>query len=97
MVALGLALSGSLTYLAGTTSLLLLMVFFTVNLSLIVIKRRDRGTTRTFCAPAATPFLGAMTCLGLMPFVPRDSLLTAGVILALGAGLVWLHSRRSSV
>ena len=97
VVALGLALSGSLTYLAGTTSLLLLMVFFTVNLSLIVIKRRDRGTTRTFCAPAATPILGALTCLGLMPFVPHDSLLTAGVILALGAGLVWLHSRRSSV
>ena len=97
VVALGLALSGSLTYLAGTTSLLLLMVFFTVNLSLIVIKRRDRGTTRTFCAPAATPILGALTCLGLMPFVPRESLLTAGIILALGAALVWLHSRRSSV
>jgi len=96
-VALGLALSGTLTYLAGTTSLLLLMVFFTVNLSLIAIKRHDRGPTRTFCAPAAIPILGAMTCLGLMPFVPRDSLLTAAVILALGAGLVRLRSRRSSV
>jgi amino acid transporter len=94
-VALTLALSGTLTYLAGTTSLLLLLVFFTVNLSLFAIKRRDREPIRTFCAPAAIPILGTLTCLGLMPFVPRGSLLTAGVILALGSGLVGLRARRS--
>jgi len=96
IVALALALSGTLTYLAGTTSLLLLMVFFTVNFSLIAIKRRDRKPARTFCAPAAIPVLGAVTCLALMPFVPRSSGLTAGIILALGAGLVGLRSRRSA-
>ncbi|MBW2162680.1 MAG: amino acid permease, partial [Deltaproteobacteria bacterium] len=95
-VALALALSGTLTYLAGTTSLLLLLVFFTVNLSLIAIKRRDRKPLRTFCAPRLIPLAGALSCLGLMPFVPADSLLTAGVILALGAGIVGLNSRRSA-
>jgi amino acid transporter len=95
-VALVLALSGTLTYLAGTTSLLLLVVFFTLHLSLIAIKRRDRGRPRTFCAPRLIPIAGALTCLGLMPFVPRGSLLTAVGIIALGGGLVALHARRSA-
>ncbi len=96
MVALTLALSGSLTYLAGSTSLLLLLVFFTLNVSLMTIKRRDDPPKRTFCAPPAAPVLGAVTCLGLMPFVPAASLLTAAVIVALGLGLVWRRKRSSS-
>jgi amino acid transporter len=96
VVALALALSGTLTYLAGTTSLLLLLVFFTVNLSLLAIKRRDRSPIRTFCAPIVIPIAGALTCLGLMPFVPRGSLLTAGIILVLGTVLVGLRARRSA-
>jgi len=95
-VALALALSGTLTYLAGTTSLLLLLVFFTVNTSLVVIRRRKGSTSRTFCAPRWVPLVGALSCLGLMPFVPRTSLLTAGIIVALGAGLVLLRGARSS-
>jgi len=94
-VALALALSGTLTYLAGTTSLLLLLVFFTVNVSLIVIKRRERSTLRTFCAPRWVPLAGALSCLGLMPFVPQSSLLTAAIIVASGAGLVLLRGQRS--
>ena len=95
-VALVLALSGTLTYLAGSTSLLLLMVFFTINVSLAVIKQRDHEPLRTFCAPRLVPIIGALTCLLLMPFIPRGSLLTAGIVLALGSGLVWLHTRRSA-
>jgi amino acid transporter len=95
-VALLLALSGTLTYLAGSTSLLLLMVFFTVNVSLAVIKQRDHEPLRTFCAPRLVPIIGALTCLLLMPFIPRGSLLTAGIVLALGSGLAWLHTRRSA-
>ncbi len=96
VVALALALSGTLTYLAGTTSLLLLLVFFTLNLSLIAIKRRDGEPVRTFCAPRVVPVVGALTCLGLMPFVPRGSLLTAGIILLLGSGIVALRTRRGT-
>jgi len=95
-VALVLALSGTLTYLAGTTSFLLLLVFFTVNVSLIAIKRSDREPVRTFCAPLAIPVAGAVTCLALMPFVPPGSLLTAGIVVALGSVLVALRSRHST-
>jgi amino acid transporter len=94
-VALALALSGTLSFLAGTTSLLLLLVFFTVNVSLIVIKRRERSTSRTFCAPRWVPLAGALSCLGLMPFVPRSSLLTAGIIVTLGSVLVMLRGQRA--
>lgn len=93
--ALALALSGTLTYLAGTTSLLLLTVFFTVHISLILIKRRANTGTRTFCAPTIVPFLGALTCIALMPFVPRDSLLTAVLILAAGVAIVVTRRRKA--
>jgi len=92
--ALVLALSGTLSYLAGTTSLLLLMVFFTVHVSLIVIKRRTDSSIRTFCAPTVVPFLGALSCIALMPFVPRDSLLTAALILALGGAIFGAGARK---
>jgi APA family basic amino acid/polyamine antiporter len=92
VVALGLALSGTLAYLAGTTSLLLLLVFFMVHASLFAIKRRTNAPIRTFCVWTVIPVLGAASCLALMPFVPPGSLVTAIVILALGAGLVGLHA-----
>ena len=94
-VALILALSGTLTYLAGTTSLLLLLVFLTVHLSLIAIKRRDDRPLRTFCAPRTVPVLGALATLALMPFVPRGSLLTAIAIVAVGVALVALRARQT--
>jgi amino acid transporter len=96
LVALVLALSGTLTYLAGTTSLLLLAVFSTLHVSLITIKRRDGARPpRTFCAPMPFPVLGAASCIALMPFVPRASLITAVVVVALGAMVVALRSRKS--
>jgi APA family basic amino acid/polyamine antiporter len=86
-VALALAISGSLSYLAGTTSLLLLSVFFVVNLSLVIIKRRDTAPWSGFRVPIVIPILGATSCLLLMPFVPRASLATTVLILAAGLPL----------
>ena len=96
VVAMSLALSGTLTYLAGTTSLLLLLVFFTVNASLLTIKRRDVEPVLTFSTPLAVPIAGALTCIALMPFVPFRSLLTAVVVLMLGVLLVVLRGRRQT-
>ena len=93
VVSLALALSGSLVYLAGTTSLLLLLVFFTLHISLVRIKRRDGRPARTFCAPRAVPIAGAITCVALMPFAPEGSIVTAAGIVALGLALVWTRRR----
>jgi len=96
IVALGLALSGSLTFLAGTTSLLLLLVFLSLHASLLAIKRRQGNPRRTFCVPTAVPVLGVTACLALVPFVPEGSLLTAAVILALGMTIVFARGRQRS-
>lgn len=94
IVALVLALSGTLRFLAGTTSLLLLLVFLVVHLSLIIVKRREDGRTRTFCVPRIIPVLGAVSCITLMPFVPRGSILTALLVLVLGTTLAVLGRSR---
>lgn len=93
VVALVLALSGTLTYLAGTTSLLLLLVFFTVHAALLAIQRRG-GAISTFRAPRIVPVLGALSCVALMPFVPGGSLATAVVIIALGAVVIGVNRVR---
>lgn len=97
-VAAALALSGTLTYLAGTTSLLILLVFLTLHVSALVIKRRGAParSARIFFVPRIVPALGALSCLALIPFVPTGSLWTAGIIVALGMVLVALRGDRAS-
>ncbi len=92
-VALVLASSGTLADLAGTTSFLLLLVFLTVNLSLVVIKRRDVAPREGFRVPSIVPLAGASSCLVLMAFVPRVALWTALLIGLLGLGIVRLRRR----
>lgn len=73
--------------LAGTTSLVLLVVFFTVNLSLIVLKARgeamEEGILRV---PFVVPVVGALLTVGLALAV-KPKALHAFLILA-PAGLV---------
>jgi amino acid transporter len=71
----------------------LLLVFFTLHVSLIVIKRRDDQEPSTFRVPFAVPVLGAITCAALMLFVPRGSIATGVAILVLAVVLVVLSDR----
>ena len=57
-----LILSGGVKPLAEATVLLLLVVFTLVNLSLIVLKRREGEPTDGFDVPLAVPVLGALVC-----------------------------------
>ncbi len=57
-----LILSGGVKPLAEATVLLLLTVFTLVNLSLIVLKRRDGEPTGGFDIPLIIPILGALVC-----------------------------------
>lgn len=92
-MALGLALSGTLTYLAGTTSLLLLLVFFTLHVSLIAVKRQNDQRPSGFRVPVAVPIVGAISCAALIPFVPRGSMVTGVTIVALAVVLVVVRGR----
>lgn len=69
VVAVPLALAGNLATLAQSNSLMLLTVFFLVNISLAVIKLRPAETVPPFRIPVVLPILGALTCLGLIFYI----------------------------
>lgn len=63
----GSALLG-LVSLAQATSFLVLAVFMLVNVSLLVIKRREAAQPSTVRIPAVVPALGAVSCLGMVGY-----------------------------
>ncbi len=71
-----LILSGGVKPLAEATVLLLLCVFTLVNISLIVLKRREGEPTDGFDVPLAVPILGALVC-ALLVVVRVQSAFTA--------------------
>jgi basic amino acid/polyamine antiporter, APA family len=86
--------------LAGTTGLLLLVVFTIVNVACLVL-RRDTTTERVFKAPTVIPVIGAVSCAFLTGPWARDpedwvqyriagGLLAVGIVLWL---LTWLTNR----
>jgi len=86
--------------LSGTTALLLLCVFTTVNISCLVVRRRS-DTTPSFRAPSWSPLLGAVTSAFLVGPWARDPedwiqyrialvMLVIGVVLW---AITWLTNR----
>ncbi len=107
VIALGLitlvtvrASSSIVEALAGTTGLLLLVVFSVVNVACLVV-RRDRSVEPSFRAPTVVPVLGAVACAFLVGPWARDpedyvqyeiaaGLLLLGVVLW---ALTWFTNR----
>jgi amino acid transporter len=86
--------------LAGTTALLLLLVFAVVNVAVLVV-RRNADEDGAFTAPAWTPYVGAVACLYLAGPWARDSddwiqYRIAGILLGIGIVLwviTWFTNR----
>ena len=86
--------------LAGTTSLLLLVVFTVVNVACLVL-RRDTATPTSFRAPTIIPVLGALACAFLVGPWARDpddwvQYKIAAALLGLGIvlwALTWFTNR----
>jgi APA family basic amino acid/polyamine antiporter len=66
LVAMPLALFGTIAELAAATVLLLLLVFAVVNAALFVLKRRPGEKHGYFEIPLAVPAIGALVCLVLV-------------------------------
>jgi amino acid transporter len=89
-----MALLGEVVSLAGTTSTLLLLVFFALHVSLVVVKRRG-DASEGLRVPLAVPALGAVVTLGLIAYMPQRSLVAAIWIVA--AGIVLVAARGAGV
>ncbi len=86
-----LALSGTLEFLAGTTATLILAMFCLVNLSLLVIKRREPRTTG-FQIPYFVPGLALISNLVLVSFASLESHILAAAFTGVGILLVLIRN-----
>lgn len=86
-----LALSGTLQFLAGTTATLILVMFCLVNLSLLVIKRREAQFSG-FQVPALIPAVALLSNLVLIAFASQASHLLALAFTGIGMLLILIRT-----
>jgi len=68
-----LSLTGGVLVLAQSTSVLLVIVFFLVHVSLFLVKRREPvAPAEAFIVPAFVPVAGAVSCLWLLAQYPPE-------------------------
>ncbi|MBD1851477.1 APC family permease [Leptolyngbya sp. FACHB-711] len=90
-IAIFLALSGTLQFLAGTTATLILAMFCLVNLSLLIIKRRE-PRSNGFRVPLPIPALALLLNLILVAFASRESHILALAFVGIGVLLIGIQS-----
>ncbi|MEY9484252.1 APA family basic amino acid/polyamine antiporter [Streptomyces calvus] len=83
LLAMLLALTGSVATLASTLVLLLLIVFLMVNTAVLVL-RRDAGEADHFRTPTVLPVLGIASCVLLATQIEAEVWLRGLVIVAVG-------------
>jgi amino acid transporter len=96
LLALVLVITGDVGELANTTVLLLLVSFTLVNISVLVL-RRERVGHRHLVVPSWVPVLGALTCLVLMTQFKADIYVRAVLLVVVGlvlCGINFLLTRR---
>ncbi|MCU0533981.1 MAG: APC family permease [Hydrococcus sp. Prado102] len=90
-IAIFLALSGTLQFLAGTTATLILAMFCLVNLSLLVIKRRE-PLINGFQVPIWIPAIALLFDLILVAFASSESHILALVFTGIGMLLILVRN-----
>jgi amino acid transporter len=86
-----LLLTGEIGELADTTVLLLLIVFASVNASVLVL-RKETVTQPHFRSPTVMPVIGMVVSVAVMTTKDAQTFARAGVLLLIG-GLLWKISR----
>ncbi|MEU0286018.1 APC family permease [Streptomyces sp. NPDC006147] len=95
VLAMLLALTGSVATLASTLVLLLLIVFLMVNTAVLVL-RRDPGETDHFRTPVVLPVLGIASCVVLATQIEAAVWLRGLAIVAVGTVLAAISAARRS-
>ncbi len=86
LLMLALVTTGSVSDLANTTVVLLLLVFIVVNISVLVL-RRERVDHSHFTAPAVIPVLAIGTIIALLTQQEGAIFLRAGILVLVGLAL----------
>ncbi len=82
-----LTFTGDLKILAQTTSLLIMIAFLMVHVSLVLIKRR-KTKEKGMRFPFFFPIIGGLLCLGLISQFPWEAFARGSILLGIGF-LVW--------
>lgn len=102
-VVLAMVLCLALVYTAGpsgikvvaqTTSLLLILVFFMVHVSLIRLRARDSGAEDILRVPGWVPYAGIAVSLLVASQAPRQAYLRTLVVAAVALAVYWLIPKR---
>lgn len=83
LIAIGLVATGSISALASTTVMLLLLAFIGVNAAVLVL-RREPVEHKHFTTPTFIPVIGILVCLGLLSQQAAGVWLRTGVLLLIG-------------
>ena len=90
-VAIVLALSGTLQFLAGTTATMLLLMFCLVNVSLLIVQRRQPLNPGGLRIPGLVPVFALLSNLLLIGFASSASHLLALAFVVIGLVLIGVH------
>ncbi|HEY9828354.1 MAG TPA: APC family permease [Stenomitos sp.] len=90
-IAIILALSGTLQFLAGTTATLILVIFCLVNVSLLIIKSRQPLYSGKLRVPTLIPVAALLSNLILIAFASSASHILSLAFIAIGLLLIGLH------
>lgn len=80
-----LVVTGGVSILAQTATLLLTLAFFMAHLSLILIRKKQAAAEEVFHAPGLTPYVGIIFCMLLLTRFPLEAYLRAAILMGVSA------------
>ncbi len=91
IIAILLGVFSNIEVLAGATSLLLLLTFCMVHISVIRLRKVE---TKSFQLPIFIPIIGVSTCLFLIALLPREQHMMGGGVALMGLVLVTFYQKK---
>jgi basic amino acid/polyamine antiporter, APA family len=82
-----LVVTGRVSILAQTTTLLLTLAFFMAHLSLIIVRKQQPSSAEIFRVPGFIPYLGLIFCALLLTHFPLEAYLRAAVLIGISTAL----------
>jgi amino acid transporter len=94
-----LVVTGRVSILAQTTTLLLTLAFFMAHLSLIIVRKQQPSSAEIFRVPGFIPYLGLIFCVLLLTHFPLEAYARAVVLIGISTAiyLAYFKTRATGV